>query len=223
MNRFLVVAVGSLIVASVGRADLLPPGTKNIAVEHTIETDNNYPDWVFFIVHGSGSVQQVTLDTKTPIVIPGSSAVGNGPIPQPGAKDRIPYRSAALVAIPKDAVKKYASEKELHAAIEDGKVEGMVRARDYFFDHENAKTTDPRTSIAKRYRVKAFNTVMPREGIELEEIVVPSSDQPTEKTEMSSSPTIFRWVAIGLATAAAIGFTGLFLIARSRRAREMGT
>ena len=86
MNRVLVAAVFALTAVGLARADLLPPGQKNIPINHTIETDKEHPDWVFFTLGGNGAVKAVKLDPKTPLVIPGSGAVGNGPVPRPGEK-----------------------------------------------------------------------------------------------------------------------------------------
>ena len=88
MRAFLAAVVVALVVSAMSRADLLPPGTKNIPVEHKIESEKEYPDWVFFIVRGSGGVKKVTLSPKSAIVIPGSSAVGRGPVPKPGQKEK---------------------------------------------------------------------------------------------------------------------------------------
>jgi len=71
MRAFLAAVVVALVVSAMSRADLLPPGTKNIPVEHKIESEKEYPDWVFFIVRGSGGVKKVTLSPKSAIVIPG--------------------------------------------------------------------------------------------------------------------------------------------------------
>jgi len=222
MTRLLLAAVVCLVAATAGRADLLPPGTKNIPIEYKIETDKDYPDWVFFVVRGSGGVQKVMLDAKTPIVIPGSSAVGNGPVPQPGEKRRtIPYRASALFAAPKDAVKEFKTEKELHAAIEDGKVAGMHPVNGHFFDHENAKATDPRKSITRRYRITKIDA---KDGVTVEPIKEEGgAGKKEEEQAMADSPPVFRWVAIGLVATAAVGFAGLWLVGRSRRGREMGT
>src|SRR5262249_1559592 len=95
------VGVGLLVAGGLARADLIPPGTKNIPIDHKIETDKEYPDWVFFTVGGNGNVKAVKLDPKNPLTIPGSSAIGNGPIPQPGEKRTRPYRSTSLVSVPK--------------------------------------------------------------------------------------------------------------------------
>ena len=131
MARFLAAAAFAALLAAGARADLIPPGTRNIAIDHTIETDKDYAGWKFFVVAGSGGVKEVKLDSKTPLTIPGSAAVGRGPVPRPGDKAKalqIPYRSNLLVAIPAETVKQFASEKELHAAVWDLKAEGMARA-----------------------------------------------------------------------------------------------
>ncbi len=220
MKRLLGVLVLGLLLTPAGRADLLPPGTKNIPIDHKFETDKEYPDWVFFIVEGSGGVTKAKLDPKTPLVIPGSSGVGNGPVPQPGQKERtIPYRAAALYAVPKDAVAAYKTEKELHAAIEDNKVTGMHAVNGHFFDHENAKATDPRKSITKRYKIVKIDA---KSGATLEPIKEDGDAAKKKEEEEAAGQPIFTWVAGGLAVAAVVGFTGLWLAGRNRR-REMGS
>jgi hypothetical protein len=214
MRPVVAVALVVAIAASVGRADLLPPGTKNIPIEYRIESDQDCSGWTFFIVHGSGGVKKVALDSKTPIVIPGSSGVGNGPVPQPGAKPRtMPYRASALVVVPKDALREYKTEKEFHAAVEDGKVAGMHSVKGHFFDHENAKATDPRKSIVKRNRITKLDAKC---GATLEPI---KDDQRKEEEEPeAAAPDSFPWVAAGLALAGVLGFAGLVLAGRFRRA-----
>jgi hypothetical protein len=221
MNRVFFTVGVVLMAAAVGRADLIPPGTKNIPIEHKIETDKEYPDWVFFVVRGSGGGQKAALDPKTPVVIPGSSAVGNGPAPQPGEKAKaiaLPYRASTLVAVPKEALKKYAAEKDLLAAIEDAKVDGMVRVKAALYDHENAKATDARKSIVRRYRVTKIDA---KDGIVLEAVKADGAPG-KEEEEQAASPRAFSWIAGGLALAGALGFTGFWLLGRTRR-REMGS
>src|SRR5438067_13598954 len=117
MNRVLLAAVFALTIVGLARADLLPPGRENIPINHTIETDKEHPDWVFFTLGGDGAVKAVKLDPKAPLVIPGSGGVGNGPVPRPGEKRTRPYRSTVLAAAPKDAAKAYPSGKAFHAAL----------------------------------------------------------------------------------------------------------
>jgi hypothetical protein len=221
VNRFLTTCVALLFAAVIARADLLPPGTKNIPVNHRIDTDQEYPDWVFFIVHGSGGVKKVELTVKKPITIFGSGGVGNGPAPRPGEKPRtIPYRANALVAVPKDALKDYKNDKDLHAAVEDGKVPGMHAINGHFSDHENAKATDGRKSIEHRYRLTKLDA---KSGATLEPIKpeekspgTPGSSLATEGV-IPDSQSMFSWIAGGLVVAALVGFAGVFLIGRSRR------
>src|SRR5947209_18012429 len=102
MRHFILAVVVGVLAAGLARADLIPPGTKNIPVENKVETDREHPDWVFLVARGSGGVTPVKLDPKTPVVIAGSAAIGNGPV---GFKGPRPYRSSTLVAVPKDAVR----------------------------------------------------------------------------------------------------------------------
>jgi hypothetical protein len=212
MNRFLLTGVACLLAVAAGRADLLPPGTKNIPIEHKIESDAEHPDWVFFVVEGSGGVKKVALGPKTPIVIPGSSAVGAGPVPRPGEKERtIPYRAAAVFVVPKDAAKAYKTEKEFHAAVEEGKVDGMRPVNGHFFDHENAKATDPRKAITKRYKLAKIDA---KGGATLEPV---KDERAPGKEEEEQAAGRFPWVAAGLGLAAVVGFAGLWVAGRARR------
>jgi hypothetical protein len=221
MRAFLAAVVVALVVSAMSRADLLPPGTKNIPVEHKIESEKEYPDWVFFIVRGSGGVKKVKLSPKSAIVVPGSSAVGRGPVPKPGQKEKglaLPYRASVVVAIPAGRVKEYKTEKELNAAIEDAKVTGLVVVGSAFFDHENAKTTDPRKKIVQRYRLTKLEA---KEGATLDPIK--EEEKPPESAASPVSAVvpdvtwIFKWIAGGLGTAAVIGIAGVFLLGRTKR------
>jgi hypothetical protein len=214
MRKTAAMALVVVLAPAVGRADLLPPGTKNIPIENRIEAEKDHPEWTFFVVHGSGGVKKVALDAKTPIVIPGSSGVGTGPLPRPGDKPRtLPYRASALVAVPTSAVKAYKTEKDLHAAVEDGKVPGMRPVNGHFFDHENAKAADPRKSIVKRYRITKLDG---KTGATVEPI---KDEQRKEEEEaVAAAPGSFAWMAAGLAIAGILGFAGLVLAARFRRA-----
>jgi hypothetical protein len=202
-----------LVVAAGARADLIPPGTKNIAIDHKVETDKDYAEWKFFVVAGSGDVRPVRLDAKTPLTIAGSSAIGNGPAPDPAEKQKalqLAYRSNLLVAIPKETVKKFASEKELHAAVWDLKVEGMARVKDAFYDHSNVRITDPRKSVVRSFRVTKIDA---KDGIVLEPV---KADDKSGGPEEEQAAGLFPWVAGGLVLAAAVGFAGVWLSRRSR-------
>lgn len=211
MRRILAAGVVVLCAAAVGRADLIPPGTRNIAIDHTFETDKDHPDWVFFVVRGSGGVEKVTLDAKTPAVAKGSAGVGNGPAAFKEKGLSLGYRTSALVAIPKDAAKGYKTDADLHAALENGKVKGQVRVDFALPDHENAKATDARKSITRRLKVTKLD---PEKGTIAVEAVKEKGKPEEEET---SSRGMFPWVAGGLATAAVIALAGLTLPRRTRR------
>lgn len=213
MTRFLAAVVGVLVGTAVGRADLRPPGTRNVPVDHVIETDKEYPDWVFLVVHRTGATR-ANLDPKTPITIPGSDAVGAGPVRRPGDKEApfgLGYRSRLLAAVPKDTAKGYATDKELFAAVADGKAAGLVRAKEVFGDHLNVKADDPRKTITRRFKVAKVD---PKDGIVLEAV---AGEPGKEEEEEAAARPGYRWVAAGLGAAGLVGLAGLWLARSSRR------
>ncbi len=92
----------------------------------------------------------------------------------------------------------------------------MVRVKDFFYDHENAKANDPRKSITRRLRLTKIDADMPKEGIVLEAIKA-DEKQPSEEQGMSTSPMLSTWIASGLAVAAVIGFAGFWFSRRNGR------
>jgi hypothetical protein len=214
MKRLLGVLAFGLILATVARADLIPPDTKNIAINHQIETEKDYPDWQFFVVAGSGGIKEVKLDAKNPLTVAGSNGIGNGPAPDPAEKRKalqLAYRSNLLIAIPKETVKKFPTEKELHAVIWDLKVEGLARVKDTFYDHANVKITDPRKSVTRAFRVTKIDA---KDGIVLE--AGKDIGKPEPEEEEGPLAGVFPWVAGGLAVATLVGFAGLWVSRRSR-------
>ena len=214
MKRLLGVLAFGLIFAATAQADLIPPDTKNIAINHQIETDKDFPEWQFFVVAGSGGIKEVKLDAKNPLTIAGSAAIGRGPVRDPNEKPKalqLSYRSNLLVAIPKETVKKFASEKELHAAIWDLKVEGMARVKEAFSDHANVKITDPGKALTRAFRVTKIDA---KDGIVLDsgKAIGPGGEE-----EEGPLAGVFPWVAGGLAVAALVGFAGLWVSRRSRQ------
>jgi len=203
MSRILAIAALAFLV-SPALADLIPPGTKNLAIDTKIYTDKDYSEWVFFILGGDGTVKPVKLDTNKALTIPGSSGVGNGPVPDPDAKPRTrPYRSNLLVAVPKDAVKKYATEKELHAALDDGKVPG---------DHDNVKVTDPRKNIVNRFKLVKIDA---KDGIVLEVLKEDVKPEPeVDSDPQAAMPKVFSWWMMGGLMSVFLIFTGLRLFRR---------
>jgi hypothetical protein len=213
MNRILLVAVVALTAVGVARADLLPPGVKNIPINYSVVTDKEHPEYVFFTLGGNGSVKAVKLDPKTPLEIPGSGAIGRGPVPRPGDTRTRPYRSTVLVAVPKDAAKGYASEKEFHAALDAEKVAGMVQSSP-LSDHEQVKDTNPTKSVARKYKLEKID---PKGGLTLTEVKQPKAGGGSEEEEEAAAPAR-PWGMWAAGVSAALGVTlgGLWIVRRRR-------
>jgi hypothetical protein len=209
MNRLLCAAVLGLGVASVARADLLPPGVKNIPINHTVETDKDHPDWAFFTLGGNGAVKAVTLDPKTPVVIHGSGGVGNGPVPRPGEKRTRPYRSTVFAAVPKDAAKGYPSEKAFQAALNEGTVPGIVQSSP-LPDHERVKDTDKRKGVDKRYKLEKVE----KAGLTLTPVQDPKPGG-SEEEEAAAARPWGQWAA-GLSATLGVALGGLWVVRRRR-------
>jgi hypothetical protein len=210
MRRIAMAAVVGLIAVSLARADLRPPGTKNIPVENRIEVDKDYPEWEFFTVRGNGEVKAVKLDLKTPVVIPGSGALGNGPIPKKGEVPVRPYRTTSLVAVPKEAVKQYPTEKELFAAVAAQKVPGAVESK-ALWDHESVKDTDSRKSVVNRYKLDKID---PKDGVVLQPIKDEPKKPQEEEEAAAPAQSASRFLAVGLAMSGVFAFAGLWLVRR---------
>lgn len=214
MKRYIGVAVVGLLSAALAQADLRPPDTRYIPLEHKIETDKEFPDHVFFTVHGNGEVKAVKLDPKNPVVIPGNAAIGRGPAPQPGEKRARPYRGTVLVAVPIEATKSYSDEKALNAALHKGEVKGAIESK-VLHEYEAVKTNDPRKAVANRYRIVKIDA---KEGIVL--AAVKGEPKPEEE---SQSATTMRWLALGLALSAGVGFAGLWFTRRRNSSPPVAT
>jgi hypothetical protein len=212
MKQMTVVVLAGLFGAGLARADLLAPGTRNIGVEHRIETDKDYPDFVFFTISGSGAVTPVKLEQKTPLTIPGDDATGRGPVTVGEKKRARPYRSTSLVAVPKKAGDSYPSEKEFHAALNEKTVPGSAESQP-LPDHENVKIEDSRKSIVKQWRVEKID---PKEGIVLTDVT------PEEQVVVVQTGGGLRPWMVGLAGTLAVVLLGLWVARRSRTQQPGG-
>ena len=227
MKRTFAVLVLGLLAMSGARADVAPPkGFKRVTLDNKITTDKEYPDYVFFTVIGGGKaafggknplgaaegVTQVKLDPKTPIVIPGAGrGAGIG-------------RQGHLVATPKDAAKAYGSEKEFLAAVRNGKVEGMIRAKPLLDAITTVKDTDTRTTVVQEFKLEKIDE---KDGIVLTRVKEGEPEKPEKKDgekkeeeeldpATALAPRGGMWVA-GLSASLAVVLAGLWLASRSRR------
>jgi hypothetical protein len=204
MKRLLA-AAALVAVAGTAAADIPPPkGLRRIPLEHKITTEKEFPDFALYAVSGGDKAEAVKLDPKTPATV----TAGGGR-----------YRSAQLVAVPKDAAKKYPSEKEFLAAVAAEKVDGLLKAKNYFSAFTTVKDADTRKTIVVEYKLEKVD---PKDGIVLTEV---NSEREPKKGESRGgeddeaaayAPRGGAWVA-GLTAAAGLAFGGVWVARRGRR------
>jgi hypothetical protein len=160
MNRVLA-ALCVVFTSAVALADIPPPaGFKRILRVHRITTDKEFNDYTFFKVHFD-EVKAVKLDPKNAVVFDGAGLAG-----------------ADLVAVPRDAAKKYASEKEFHKAILEDKVPGMHKSNEDFSTRGTAKITFKGDKLTLEYKLEKID---PKTGIVLTKKPNPNDkDLPTD-------------------------------------------
>lgn len=138
-----VLALGvGLFATSIAIADIGPPkGVKRVTLDHKITTDVEITDYTFYTVLSAGKgapkVTQVKFGPKSPIVIPG------------GPRGIFGFQGW-VVAVPKDAAKTYASNKDFLKAIQDGKVEGSAKTLN-LDSFAVVKDTDKRNKIVREH------------------------------------------------------------------------
>ena len=212
MKRF-VVALAALIVGSAVWADIPPPppaaGFKRVPIEYKVELAQAFPEFTFFLVNWGpqGTVKEIKLIPKEPSVV------------------KVGHYGTRLFAVPKEAAKGYATEKELHDAITDLKVPGAARLQIGSDTSPDIKKEDPRTKIVKVYIVEKID---PKEGIILrkankdEKGTGDAPDDEDSETGLDKDNVSFvdiprsrLWVA-GVAACLALTLAGLWLARRSR-------
>jgi hypothetical protein len=187
--------LAGLLAATAAQADLAPAkGLKRLPLEHMITTEKDYPEYTFFSVGFLGKdATPLKLDAKTP------------------AKITNVYRLATFVAVPKDAAKSYPTEKDFHAAVAGGKVEGTIKAKTGFGAFIEVKDSDPRKTAVMKYKIEKIDA---KDGIVLVEV---KNEAKPEEEESLTQPAS-RSVALGLGLAGLLGFTGLVVVRRRKLA-----
>jgi hypothetical protein len=199
MNRLLA-AVTGLVLAGTAAADVAPPkGFKRVVLDNTVTTEKAYPEYAFFLVSGGDKVEPVKLDPKTPLVVAGEGRGGR-------------FRLVTLRAVPKDAGKAYPTEKEFHAAVAAGKVEGQVVGKTGFGTLAEVKDADPRKVVTREWKLEKIDA---KEGIVLTSVPEAKKEPSPEEEEAALAPRGGAWVA-GLAAAAAVALAGVWLAGRRR-------
>jgi hypothetical protein len=210
MNRLLAALVVGL-AAGVALADVAPPtDVKDIPIDYRITTDAEIPGWRFFTVIGPDRVTPVTLAPDSPVLIDGSDRPA-------------PYTYGFFTAVPTDAAKRYATEKEFHDAVKDSKVPGQVLAKTPLGAFAvSSKDTDPRNGIVMEYALKKIDgkeIVLELSKDSPKPRAVIGGDSPEGGSEAPKDrPSARRagWIA-GLAALAALLLGGLWLASRARR------
>lgn len=212
MNRLLFAALVGLALANPASADIAPPkGLKRVVLDTRITTEKEFPDHAFFLVSGGDKVEAVKLDPKNPIVIAGEGRGGR-------------YQLVTLHAVPKDAAKKYGTEKAFHEAIVAGKVAGQLKARDGFPTLATLKDADARKTVTEEYKLEKIDL---KDGLVVTHTKAGEKKGPTSaspgdgKPEEAEGVTAYTpkagvWVA-ALAATAGLVFGGLWLAGRRRR------
>lgn len=211
MNRLLIGVVAGFVVAGTASADIAPPkGFKRIALDNKVTTEKAFPDYAFYLVSGGDKVEAVKLDPKTPLVISGEGRGGR-------------YRFVQLVAVPKDAAKKYDTEKAFHEAVATGKVAGMARQQDGFATLTEVKDSDPRKTATAEFKLEKIDA---KEGLVVAAVGAGKANpkkgppKPEEEEEggggAAYAPRGGVWVAAVAATVGLV-FGGLWLAGRNRK------
>src|SRR5262245_5521444 len=118
MNRLVLGLLATVVSASLVQADgLVPPprGKKYVSVTHSIKLDKEVTGYQFFIkplgLRNSGSFEKIELSADKAVKL-----------------SRLGKFGTQLLAVPESVAKKYATEKELLAALTD-KLEGTASAQ----------------------------------------------------------------------------------------------
>ena len=165
--KWLVATAAVLIVVCPMYADIRPPipkGFKEVPFKYRIVTAHEFPDYSFYTIElarvqakTTRTAAHVKLDPKNPVTLS----------PGGGATVSTAYE---LFAIPKDAEKKYATEKELHKAIIDWTVPGQVKAKMTFASSGSThiKDSDPRKEVVEEHKIEKIDPKLDaKEGIVL--------------------------------------------------------
>lgn len=209
MTRLLA-AAAALLVAGTALADIgPPPGFIRVPVEYKITTEKEIADYAFYTVNFLGDpAKELKIDPKTP-----------GEIKPPAAGARSGLR---LVAVPKDAAKKFDSEKDFLAAVAKDKVSGAVWAKATFYGRKEVKEAGAPKVIVVEQKIEKVDA---KEGIVFAKAAAdPNAPPPPPGCDVddeAATPTAYApkggtWVA-GVAGALAVVFGGLWIARRGRR------
>jgi hypothetical protein len=191
--------IGVLVLAGAVRADVPPAkGQVRVPVDHVIETDMSYPDYVFVVVVGgdAGWSYKAELATDKPLRIDGAGRGGRA-------------RLCWLAAVPAEAAKGFKTDKELVLAVVDRKVPGLLTSKGADLDSFTVvPEKDAPKVVEEKHRVERLNK---DEGIVLSAGKAGLAD-PGGRGDESG----VRWVVAGVAAAVTACGLGLWLFGRKR-------
>ena len=196
MKRLAIGLLAAMASVALVRADLaLPPpkGKKFVAVRHSIKLDKDISGYVFFTraLGGprNGDFEKIELYADKAVALSGGGKGG-----------------LQLLAVPAEVAKKYATDKELLAALTD-KLEGGASAR---FDRTALiPEKDARKELTVQHIITGFDA---KKGIQMKNDGDATKDP--DKEESASAPTSVRVAISGVVAAAAFVMGGLWLVRR---------
>jgi len=197
MSRASICLAAMTLFAGLIRADVAPPpGQQRVVVDHIIEPDQAYPDYVFFVVIGAEADWSYRCD-----IGPGS------PVRIAGANRGGRAQMCWLAAVPKKATDGYADEQALLVAIIGGKIPGVVKSNVYFDSFDVRPSLNAPQLIERRHRIEQ---VSPDQGI-----VISTAPDSAPRGSIADRSLVW-WVVVGVAVAAAACGLGLWLRTRKR-------
>jgi hypothetical protein len=214
-----VVAASLTLLPSILLADAAPPpppeGTKYVGVENSVAVDEGVAGYVFVqcVAEGRGGggpqliYSSVKLGEKATALTAGEKTEG-----PPGRRGKVVW---TLTAVPAEAAKKYATEKELAAAVAANSIPNTHRLQ--FTGVDTLPTNDKRNVVPWKYMITAIDA---KDGISVKK---ERDGKPVDKDAKADGkePQVreasdLRWLVAGLA--AALGLSGLGLWLGRRRA-----
>jgi hypothetical protein len=197
MSRASACLAALTLAIGVVRADVAPPpGQQRVPVDHIIESDRTYPEYVFFVVIGAEADWSYRCE-----VGPGS------PVWIGGAKRGGRAQMCWLAAVPKSATEGFLDEQALLAAIIGGKVPGTVNSKVYFDPFEVVPSLNAPSLIERRHRI---------EQVSMDDGIVIFTAPESARRGTIAERSLIGWVVVGVALAGAVGGLGLWLRARKR-------
>ena len=196
MKRMAIGLLAVLTSVALVRADIpVPPpkGKKFVAVKHSIKLDKDISGYLFFtrpLGLRNGNFEKIELYTEKAVTLSGGGKFG-----------------LQLLAVPAAMAKKYATDKDLLAALTD-KLEGVASAR---FDRTALiPEKDERKELTVEHIITGFDA---KKGIQMKDDR-DATKVPDKEEESASALTGIRVAISGLAAAAAFVMGGLWLVRR---------